>query len=374
MESAAWSAIPVDRRAGGGERVDVAIDGAHGDLELRGQRVGGQPSAQLQKDQDRQEPVGAHGSMQQEVLTQGVRQAKLVFAPGDSVADVADHEWRSEMSFPEIASRFVEFNGLKIHYREVGAGPALIFLNGGGPGSSGLNTFSRNMAPFADRHRVIAVDLPGYGESSKLRISEPLWGYYARVVAGFIDALGLGKAHLIGNSMGGAVSLKIALDFPEKVDRLVLASPVGGYSPFQTPPTDGVRSMVTFYLPPGPSLERLRQFLGDLVYDPASVPDEMLEERLERATDPDAAEFMPLRLGPDRPPIEELWRERLDRVPHETLIVWRREDRMNPIDQGMVLMRQIPHARFLVMPRCGHWVQWEKADDFNRAVAAFLEN
>jgi 2-hydroxy-6-oxonona-2,4-dienedioate hydrolase/4,5:9,10-diseco-3-hydroxy-5,9,17-trioxoandrosta-1(10),2-diene-4-oate hydrolase len=225
------------------------------------------------------------------------------------------------MPAPHIASRFVEFNGLTIHYDEAGAGPALIFLHGGGPGSSGLNTFSRNLAAFADLCRVIAIDLPGYGQSSKLRISEPLWGYYAKVVAGFIDALKLGKAHLIGNSMGGAVSLKTALDFPQKVDRLVLASPVGGYSPFQTPPTDGVRSMLTFYLPPGPSLERLRQFVNYLVYDPASVPDEVLEERLEQATDPGAAEFMPLRL-PNMPPIEELWRERLDRVAHETLIVW----------------------------------------------------
>jgi 2-hydroxy-6-oxonona-2,4-dienedioate hydrolase/4,5:9,10-diseco-3-hydroxy-5,9,17-trioxoandrosta-1(10),2-diene-4-oate hydrolase len=275
------------------------------------------------------------------------------------------------MSAPEIMSRFVDFNGLTIHYDEAGAGPALIFLHGGGPGSSGLNTFSRNLAALADRCRVIAIDLPGYGQSSKLRISEPLWGYYAKVVAGFIDALGLGKAHLIGNSMGGAVSLKTALDFPQKVDRLVLASPVGGYSPFQTPPTDGVRSMLTFYLPPGPSLERLRQFVTYLVYDPATVVDEMLEERLKQATDPGAAEFMPLRL-PNMPPIEELWRERLDRVHHETLIVSGREDRMNPIDQGLILMRQIPNARFLALPKCGHWVQWEKADDFNRAMAAFL--
>ncbi len=65
------------------------------------------------------------------------------------------------MSAPEIASRFVEFNGLTIHYDEAGAGPALIFLHGGGPGSSGLNTFSRNLAAFADRCRVIAIDLPG---------------------------------------------------------------------------------------------------------------------------------------------------------------------------------------------------------------------
>lgn len=122
----------------------------------------------------------------------------------------------------EIESRSVEFDGLNIHYEQSGSGPALIFVHGGGPGSSGLSNFSRNMAAFADRYRVIAIDLPGYGQSTKLKISEPLWGYYAKVLAGFIDALGLGKAHLVGNSLGGASALKTALDFPEKVDRLVL--------------------------------------------------------------------------------------------------------------------------------------------------------
>jgi 4,5:9,10-diseco-3-hydroxy-5,9,17-trioxoandrosta-1(10),2-diene-4-oate hydrolase len=277
------------------------------------------------------------------------------------------------MSALEVRHGFVELGGLKIHYDEAGAGRALVLVHGGGPGSSGLNTFSRNMAALADRHRVIAIDLPGYGQSTKLKISEPLFGYYAKVLAGFIDALKLEKAHLAGNSMGGAVSLKTALDFPQKADRLVLMSPVGGYSPFQTPPTDGVRLMVTFYLPPGPSLERMRQFVNYLVYEPASVSDEIIKERLARAADADTAEFMPLRAGPNMPPIEELWRERLDRVSNETLIIWGREDRMNPMDQGMMLMRQIPKARLLVMPQCGHWSQWEKADEFNRAVAAFLE-
>ncbi|HET6972284.1 MAG TPA: alpha/beta fold hydrolase [Phenylobacterium sp.] len=278
------------------------------------------------------------------------------------------------MTTAEIESRSVEFDGLNIHYHAAGAGPALIFVHGGGPGSSGLSNFSRNMAAFADRYRVIAIDLPGYGQSTKLRITEPLWGYYAKVLAGFIDALGLGKAHLVGNSLGGAASLKTALDFPEKVDRLVLMGPGGGYSLFEKQPSDGIRSLVTFYLPPGPSMERLREFLNYLVYDPASVPDELLKERLERALDPDTAEYMPLKVGPHMPPIEELWRERLDRLPHETLIIWGREDRVNPMDQGLVLMRQIPRARFLVMPQCGHWAQWEKADEFNRTVAAFLES
>jgi 4,5:9,10-diseco-3-hydroxy-5,9,17-trioxoandrosta-1(10),2-diene-4-oate hydrolase len=278
------------------------------------------------------------------------------------------------MSTDLIESRFVEFNGLKIHYDQAGHGPAIIFVHGGGPGSSGLSNFSRNLSAFADRYRTITIDLPGYGQSTKLRIQEPLWGYYAKVLAGFIDALGLAKAHLVGNSMGGAASLKTAIDFPEKVDRLVLMGPGGGYSLFGQQLSDGIRSLVTFYSPPGPSLQRLKAFIEYLVFDPSSVPDELVAERLEQARDPETAEFMPLRAGPDMPPIEELWRERLDSLPHQTLIIWGREDRVNPLDQGLILMRQIPNARFLVIPRCGHWVQWEKADEFNRTVADFLES
>lgn len=277
------------------------------------------------------------------------------------------------MAKADIQSRFVEFDGLKIHYAEAGSGPALIFIHGGGPGSSGMSNFGRNVGAFAERYRTIVIDLPGYGQSTKLKITEPLWGYYAKVMAGFIDALGLGKAHLVGNSLGGAVSLKTALDFPQKVDRLVLMGPGGGYSLFDKQPSDGIRSLLTFYAEPGPSLTRMREFLNYLVYDPSSVPDALLQQRLDQALDPETAEFMPLRLGPNMPPIEELWRQRLDLLPHETLIIWGREDRVNPLDQGLILMRQIPNARFLVVPRCGHWVQWEKADEFNRTVEGFLQ-
>lgn len=276
------------------------------------------------------------------------------------------------MGMAVVQSRFVEFDGLKIHYSEAGSGPALIFVHGGGPGSSGMSNFARNVDAFAERYRTIVIDLPGYGKSTKLRITEPLWGYYAKVLAGFIDALGLGKAHLVGNSLGGASSLKTALDFPHKVDRLVLMGPGGGYSLFDKQPSDGIKSLLTFYAPPGPSLARMKEFLNYLVYDPSRVPDELLQQRLDQAVDPQTAEFMPLRLGPNMAPIEELWRQRLDLLPHETLIIWGREDRVNPLDQGLILMRQIPNARFLVVPRCGHWVQWEKADEFNRTVDGFL--
>lgn len=274
----------------------------------------------------------------------------------------------------DIVSRFVAFDGLNIHYHEAGAGPALIFIHGGGPGASGLSNFSRNVEAFAGRYRVFAIDLPCYGKSTKLRITEPLWTFYGRVIARFIEVLELGKAHLVGNSAGGAASLKCALDYPERVERLVLMGPGGGYSLFEKQPSDGILSLVTFYFPPGPSLARMREFVKYLVFDPSTLTDELLQQRVDTASDPETAEYMPLRAGPNMPPIEELWRERLDRLPHETLIIWGREDRVNPMDQGLILARQIPNARLLVVPKCGHWVQWEKADEFNRTVLAFLEN
>ncbi len=277
------------------------------------------------------------------------------------------------MSNTEIQSRFVDVNGLKIHYSEVGEGPAVIFVHGGGPGSSGMSNFSKNMDVFGKGHRAIAIDLPCYGQSTKLKITEPLWGFYAKILSGFIDALGLGKAHLVGNSLGGAASLKTAIDFPNHVAKLVLMGPGGGYSLFDKSPSDGIISLLTFYGPPTPDLNRMKQFIRYLVYDPSTLTDELLQERLDRALDPETAEFMPLRLGPNMPPITELWRERLDQVQHETLIIWGREDRVNPLDQGFILARQLPNARFLIMPKCGHWAQWEKADEFNRLVTGFID-
>ena len=82
----------------------------------------------------------------------------------------------------------------------------------------------------------------------------------------------------------------------------------------------------------------------------------------------------PMRMGPGVV-LEELWRDpRMTKLPHETLIIWGREDRVMPLDTGFVLMKQIPRARFFVMPQCGHWAQWEHAEEFNKIVLGFLNN
>jgi 4,5:9,10-diseco-3-hydroxy-5,9,17-trioxoandrosta-1(10),2-diene-4-oate hydrolase len=278
-------------------------------------------------------------------------------------------------SAPDIersSSRTVQIDGLTIHYHELGSGPPLVLVHGGGPGASGWANFSRNMEPLAARFRTICIDLPGFGKSDTKPVGSAMPGFYAEVLGRFLDVLEIPKAHLVGNSLGGMTSLKLALTRPDKIDRLVLMG-TGGSLPLFTPwPTEGIKSIFTYYEGSGPSIERLRAFAQQFVYDPSQLTEELLQKRLTASLDPRIVANPPMRLTPDTK-LEELWRDPgLARLPHEILMIWGREDRVLPLDSAFVLLRQIPRARLLVMPQCGHWAQWEHADEFNATVAQFF--
>lgn len=269
-------------------------------------------------------------------------------------------------------SRFAEVNGVRVHYHDLGAGTPLVLIHGSGPGAYGWANFSRNVAPLAERFRVLCLDLPGFGRSDMKPAGVPIPGWWAEVVGGLLDALDIERAHFIGNSLGGMISLKLALTRPERVGRLVLMG-TGGSLPVFTPwPTEGIKSIFGYYEGGGPSLERLRAFAQQFVYDPRQLTDELLQQRLERSLDPRIVANPPMRLTPGTV-LEELWRDAgLTRLPHETLMVWGREDRVLPLDSAFVLLKQIPRARLWVLPQCGHWAQWEHAEEFNATVAQFL--
>lgn len=268
--------------------------------------------------------------------------------------------------------RFADIGGVRVHYHDTGEGPALVLLHGSGPGATGWSNFNRNIEVLARRFRVICPDLPGFGLSDMKPVEAPIPGWWADVMLGLLDHLGLETAHFLGNSMGGMITLKIALEHPERIGRMVLMAPGGGAAVTSIFPTEGIKTLVSFYDGPGPSAERLRGFIDQFVYDPSAITEELVAERMAAAMDPRIVAQPPMRPGPGGMP-EELWRDaRLARLPHETLILWGREDRVLPVDTGFTLMKQIPNARFLIMPRCGHWVQWEKADEFNALVSEFL--
>jgi pimeloyl-ACP methyl ester carboxylesterase len=273
----------------------------------------------------------------------------------------------------EATSRYVQVGTLRIHYNEAGAGYPLICIHGGGPGASGWSNFRRNIADLSQHFRTILIDLPGFGRSDKrVNIEGGRFGFYARVVREFMDALGIEHAHFVGNSLGGATALKLALDYPERVDRLVLMGPGGMIGVFTPQPTEGFRLLWGYYEPPGPSLEKLRAFVETMVYDPTQISDDLLMERYKASIDPEVVANPPI--GRQMAQLsEELWRD-LPRVHHKTLVIWGRDDRVVPYENALIMLRLMPDVQVHIFGRCGHWVQWEHAEEFNRLVIAFLED
>ncbi|MGC1213568.1 MAG: alpha/beta fold hydrolase, partial [Micromonospora sp.] len=126
---------------------------------------------------------------------------------------------------------------------ERGAGEAVVLLHGGGPGASGMSNYARNVDALAQRFRVVVPDLPGYGRSSKDVDQSDPFGDLAAAVRGLLDARGIDRAHLVGNSYGGAAALRLTLDQPDRVGRLVLMGP-GGIGTTRRPPTPGLKQLL----------------------------------------------------------------------------------------------------------------------------------
>ncbi|MEV7524518.1 4,5:9,10-diseco-3-hydroxy-5,9,17-trioxoandrosta-1(10),2-diene-4-oate hydrolase [Streptomyces sp. NPDC091371] len=276
----------------------------------------------------------------------------------------------------ESTSRTAKAGGLNLHYHEAGPveGPVVILLHGGGPGASAWSNFGRNLPHFAERFRTLLVDQPCYGKSDKPELDKDFFSFAADAMAALMDELGIEKAHFIGNSLGGGTATRMALDHPDKVDKLLLMGPGGiSLNLFSADPTEGIKRLFEFAGSAEPTREQMRAFLTTLVYDPAIVTDELVEERYAQATDPESA-LGNARMGASFakwPQDTMLWRE-AHRITRPVLLTWGREDRVNPVDGAFVALKAIPDARLHVFPRCGHWAQTEAAAEFNRLATDFF--
>mgnify|MGYP001482970801 FL=1 len=273
------------------------------------------------------------------------------------------------------SARTVALGNRQIHLHEFGAGPPVLMLHGGGPGASGLSNYARNIDALAARFRVLVPDLPGYGGSSKGVNSEDPFGDLAAAMLALLDALGIDRAHVVGNSLGGACALRMALEQPGRVDRLVLMGP-GGIGISQAAPTEGLKRLLGYYAGEGPTLEKLRTFIcEDLVFDGSRIPEAVLRERFEASIDPEVLASPPLRAPKDLEAfrrLDFLLDPRLPALAHRTLVLWGTADRVNPATGAMALQARMPACDAYLFSRTGHWVQWERADEFNAVVTAFL--
>ena len=268
--------------------------------------------------------------------------------------------------------------GRKIFVAETGSGPAVVLLHGGGPGASGVANYSRNIDALAAHYRVIVPDMPGYGRSAKgIDKSDP-FGYLADAIRGLLDEFAIGTAYLIGNSYGGAAALRLALDTPHRVGKLVLMGP-GGIGTTRALPTAGLNSLLSYYGGDGPSREKLADFIRNyLVHQPSSVPDELIDLRYAASIDPDVLADPPLTRPSGLMALRTLWRmdltrdSRLATLRTPTLVLWGRDDKVNRPAGGPMLQGILPNAELVMTSHTGHWMQWERAELFNQLVAEFL--
>lgn len=276
------------------------------------------------------------------------------------------------MSVPaKPASHFLTLpNDLKIHYHDLGERNAtpVIFLQGSGPGASGWLNFRYNAQYFADHgFRVLIPDLPGFGDSDKPDLDYML-DFFAQCVLQFADQLDLPRFALVGNSLGGAVSLGVALAQPARVSHLI-AMGCGGLEDqityFQK--MEGIQAMTKVPLgSPEFTPAYLKQVLQLIVYDPRHITDELIEERFRILKTQNPAVFK-------RMVIPNL-SERLAEIKAPILGFWGGQDKFCPISGAETLVTRGNNVQMITLSHCGHWVMIEYPELFNRRSVEFLQS
>lgn len=268
-------------------------------------------------------------------------------------------------------SHVVETPSGKIHYHDAGEGQPIVLLHGSGPGATGWSNFNPNMAALAESFRVIVPDMPGWGGSDPVTYEDR---DHVRAAVDFLDVLGLGRVALVGNSMGGATSLKVAARHPDRVSHVItmgsgapgprVNSPGGG-------PTEGLKVLHRGYREP--SVESMKALCEIMAFDQALATDELAEQRYRSlmANPEHTANFA---AGLGRPRRGEATLEDIASIKQPAMIIHGRDDRVVHFEAGLRLVSTIAHSRLVVLNQCGHWAQLEHADEFNRLVADFVAN
>jgi pimeloyl-ACP methyl ester carboxylesterase len=258
----------------------------------------------------------------------------------------------------------------------VGEGEPLVLMHGGGPGASALANYRDNLEAFAG-FRVILPDQPGFGGSyrptehdlDERSITEITVDAMYQV----LDALGIGAFHLLGNSLGGAAALAMAITQPQRVTKLVLMAPGGGWLPTGPTPTEGQKEMFRYFNGEGPSVAKMKNFVRTMVANPRLFDDANIQARYEASLDPSHIAFYHLYNASfaQRGGMDPLWKD-LDRITASTLLLWGRDDRTITLDGSWIMLKNIRKVQLHVFGGCGHWVQVEKKADFERLVTGFL--
>ena len=259
----------------------------------------------------------------------------------------------------------------RVRYFQAGAGPPVMLLHGLGEAAV---IWHANVEPLARGHTVYAPDLPGHGASEK-----PSWEYSlensVRFLEAFMDALGLERASFVGNSMGGLIALSLALERPQRVNRLALEDAAGlgrevaGFLRFMSVPILG--ELLVSNRP-----NATQWVLRKVFHNRAQVTDRLVSLIHEERSRPgnSAAMLKMLRVGVSplgiKPAINLT--PRLGELTVPTIVFWGSEDRIFPLAHGQRAAGLIPGGQLRVFEQCGHWPHLEMSQAFNRELMEFL--
>ena len=274
----------------------------------------------------------------------------------------------TEQDLPLPIGHFVTLdNGLRLHFLDEGSGPVVLWLHGSGPGASGYSNFKGNYPQFvAAGFRNLVVDLPGFGRSDKPEDVNYDLEFFVNTLSGFLKAVGVKRATLLGNSLGGAIALGLALAEPERVEKLILMAP-GGVEERETYfKMIGIQRMVELYNAGPLGIEQMRRIMSLQLFDSSQLDDNLLAERVTVALHQPRNLFSTM-LVPNMT-------ERLEELQAPILGFWGTNDNFNPATGALKVLNHAPNARFIMLNQCGHWVQVEHRELFNKACLEFLRS
>jgi len=271
---------------------------------------------------------------------------------------------------PLEAGTDIVVDGLTTHLHDAGAGHAVLLLHGSGPGVSAWANWRLLLPRLAGSFRVVAPDQIGFNltrppAGDPRPYGRAAWTAHA---LGVLDALGIERAHVVGNSMGGAIALSMAAARPEAVDRIVVMGTMG----------------VPGTLPPGldelwgytPSRDAMRRAIGLLTADADRINDELVELRYRASIAPGIDEaWQAMFPAPRQRWFDDLAlsEDELRRIDRPVLLVHGLRDQVIPFSESTLpLMDVLPDARMHVFGGAGHWVQIERRDEFAALVEGFL--
>lgn len=274
----------------------------------------------------------------------------------------------SMINNPEVG-KSIQCGDIVTNYHDVGTGEPILLLHGSGPGVSAWANWRLTIQALQDQYHLIAPDLAGFGYSQfpeNMQFSRENW---LKQIIDFLDAIGLEKVNVIGNSFGGSMALALAIHHPERVNKLVLMGSVG--VPFEL--TAGLDAVWGYT----PSFENMQTIMKIFAYNQKLVGDELVQMRYIASTKEDTrAAYERMFPAPRQRWVEAMSHPEADirSIQQPTLMVHGRDDQVIPLSTSLTMLNWIENSQLHIYSQCGHWTQIEHAKSFTQLAANFLKD